>query len=54
VCLTERGLRAQRAAREIVAEIERDWSRVLGEDDYARLRELLTRLHVALWPPAES
>lgn len=49
VCFTERGVRAQGAAREIVAQIERDWSRVLGRDDFAALRELLKRLHTALW-----
>jgi len=49
VCFTERGIRAQAAAREIVAQIERDWSKMLGPDDFARLRELLKRLHSALW-----
>ena len=49
VRLTERGVRAQQAAREIVAEIEEDWSRLLG-GDFASLRELLHRLHEALWP----
>jgi DNA-binding MarR family transcriptional regulator len=49
VCFTERGARAQIAAREIVAQIERDWSRMLGSDDLAKLRELLQRLHEALW-----
>lgn len=50
VCLTERGTRAQQAAREIVAEIEQDWSQLLGPRDFAVLRELLERLHDALWP----
>ncbi|HEX8208393.1 MAG TPA: MarR family transcriptional regulator [Solirubrobacteraceae bacterium] len=52
VRLTERGLRAQDAGREIVGEIEQDWSRLLGVRDFATLRGLLERLHDALWPPA--
>jgi DNA-binding MarR family transcriptional regulator len=51
VRLTERGRQAQDAAREIVAQIEQDWSGVLGQRDFARLRELLRRLHDGLWPP---
>jgi DNA-binding MarR family transcriptional regulator len=47
---TERGARAQDAAREIVAQIEHDWSRLLGESEFASLRALLERLHDALWP----
>ena len=54
VCLTERGVLAQRAGREIVAEIERDWSRLLGGRDFATLRELLERLHEELWPASEA
>lgn len=54
VRLTERGARAQEAAREIVAQIEHDWSLVLGRDDFATLRELLRRLHDALWPSYEA
>jgi DNA-binding MarR family transcriptional regulator len=50
VCLTERGTRAQEAAREIIAEIEQDWGELLGADDFAVLRALLQRLHDALWP----
>jgi DNA-binding MarR family transcriptional regulator len=50
VCLTDRGARAQQAAREIVAEIEQDWSQALGRRDFATLRRLLRRLHDALWP----
>ena len=51
VCLTQRGTRAQEAAREIIAEIEHDWGELLGADDFAVLRGLLQRLHDALWPP---
>jgi DNA-binding MarR family transcriptional regulator len=52
VCLTKRGARAQREAREIVAQIERDWSQALGRRDFAALRMLLERLHDVLWPPS--
>lgn len=51
---TERGAGAQEAAREIVAQIEHDWSLVLGRRDFATLRELLQRLHDALWPSSEA
>ena len=54
VCLTERGARAQQAAREIVAQIEQDWSHLLGTRDFAMLRELLQRLHEALWPALDD
>ena len=54
VRLTDRGTQAQGAAREIVAEIETDWSELLGERDFARLRELLQRLHEGLWPPERA
>ena len=50
VCLTKRGARAQREARKIVAEIERDWGRTFGERDLVALRALLERLHEMLWP----
>jgi DNA-binding MarR family transcriptional regulator len=53
VCMTEKGVRAQRAGGRIVRDIEHDWSALMGERDFERLRELLTRLHDALWPPAE-
>jgi DNA-binding MarR family transcriptional regulator len=54
VRLTERGARAQEAAREIVAQVEQDWSRVLGGRDFATLRALLQRLHTAIWPDSED
>jgi DNA-binding MarR family transcriptional regulator len=54
VSFTKRGARAQQAAREIVAEIERDWSELLGRRDLATLRELLQQLHDALWPESEG
>lgn len=54
VCLTERGARAQQAAREIVAQIEQDWSSLLGRREFATLRALLQRLHEALWPVSQD
>jgi len=50
VRFTERGARAQEAAREIIGQIESDWSRLLGTRDFEALRELLRRLHEKLWP----
>jgi len=50
VCLTQRGRRAQEAARKIVAEIEGDSGELLGAEDFVVLRALLQRLHEALWP----
>jgi DNA-binding MarR family transcriptional regulator len=54
VCLTEHGVRAQQAAREIVAQIEHDWSQLLGRRDFAILRGLLQRLHDALWQAPDA
>ena len=54
VRLTERGRQAQQAAREIVAEIEADWSNLLGRRDFATLRRLLERLHDELWPASRD
>ena len=48
--MTERGAQAQKAARDIVTQIERDWSLLLGSQDFTELRSLLKRLHDALWP----
>jgi DNA-binding MarR family transcriptional regulator len=45
VHLTERGVAAVRAIREIVLEVEADWERQLGRDRFAQLRELLERLN---------
>ena len=52
VRMTERGAGAQRAGTEIVRQIERDWSALLGEGEFAALRDHLQRLHDALWPPS--
>jgi DNA-binding MarR family transcriptional regulator len=54
VRLTERGARAQKAARELVAQIEDDWGRALGRRDFALLRAHLERLHETLWPLPED
>ena len=54
VCLTKRGARAQEEARKIVADIEQDWSQLLGMRDFATLRALLQGLHKALWPNSED
>jgi DNA-binding MarR family transcriptional regulator len=50
VRMTERGAEVQRAGTEIVRQIERDWSTLLGESDFTVLRDQLQRLHDALWP----
>lgn len=50
IALTQRGRRAMRVMREAMRELERDWERELGRDDFARLRELLRRLNDAVAP----
>jgi len=45
ICLTERGWDEVRAALRIIAGIEKDWSRRLGERRMEELRELLTELN---------
>lgn len=50
VRLTKRGAEAQRLGTEIVRQIEADWSALLGEGEFAALRDHLQRLHDALWP----
>jgi DNA-binding MarR family transcriptional regulator len=50
VRMTERGAEVQRSGTEIVRQIERDWSALLGEGEFAALRDHLQRLHDALWP----
>lgn len=42
--LTERGWEAGKAMREIVRELEDEWSRALGPERFAELRDLLTEL----------
>lgn len=53
VRLTPRGIQAQSVARQIIAQVERDWARAVGRDDFAALRALLERLHDALWPQGD-
>ena len=50
VRMTPRGAEAQRKGTEIVRQIETDWSALLGEGEFAALRDHLQRLHDALWP----
>ena len=50
VRMTDRGAEAQRVGTEIVRQIETDWSALLGEGEFAALRDHLQRLHDALWP----
>lgn len=45
--VTPRGVRAIAAIREIVLEVEAEWSRQLGPRRFAQLRELLMRLQPA-------
>jgi DNA-binding MarR family transcriptional regulator len=47
---THRGHAAVAEARRIAAEIERDWTRIIGERSMADLRRRLEQLHDALWP----
>jgi DNA-binding MarR family transcriptional regulator len=48
---TARGHAAVAEARRVAAEIERDWTDLLGQQPMAQLRRLLEQLHQALWPP---
>jgi len=50
VRLTLRGAEAQAVARELIAQVEQDWAGLLGRNDFRALRDLLERLHDALWP----
>jgi DNA-binding MarR family transcriptional regulator len=47
---TERGHAAVAQARQVAAEIEREWTALLGEEEMAALRRSLEALHAALWP----
>jgi DNA-binding MarR family transcriptional regulator len=44
--VTPRGAAAIKAIREIVLEVETDWTQQLGPRRFAQLRELLSQLHV--------
>lgn len=48
VCATERGTELYAIARDVVAEIETDWSRRLGRAKMRRLRELLQELNAEI------
>lgn len=48
---TERGHAAVAEARRAAAEIEREWTALLGERKMKQLRTLLVELHEAIWPP---
>lgn len=48
---TARGHDAVSQARRVAAEIEAEWTGLLGEARMRRLRTLLEELHDALWPP---
>jgi DNA-binding MarR family transcriptional regulator len=51
---TERGQAAVAEARRVAAEIEREWTELLGAERMAQLRELLEALHDALWPGSQG
>ena len=55
IVITARGLRAARAMRDIVREVETDWEQRLGSERFAQLRHLLTDLnaHVAADRPPD-
>jgi DNA-binding MarR family transcriptional regulator len=48
VTATDRGREVYAVARQVVAELERDWTARLGEDKMRRLRELLEELNDGL------
>jgi DNA-binding MarR family transcriptional regulator len=48
---TRRGRAAVAEARRAAAEIEREWTKLLGEKRMRELRSLLEQLNDALWPP---
>jgi DNA-binding MarR family transcriptional regulator len=55
VYLTVRGESAMSTIRDLVAELEAEWRRQLGHDEFAKLRELLAHLNaVAVRPTVPS
>ena len=52
ICLTERGWDEVRAALAIIAQLEEEWARRLGERRMAQLRALLTELATTAEQPA--
>jgi DNA-binding MarR family transcriptional regulator len=53
VRLTKKGDAAVAEARRVAAEIEREWSKLVGAEKLAQLKALLAELHDALWPPVD-
>ena len=53
VMATDRGRAGVDEARRVAAEIEREWSALIGAQRMRELRALLTELHEALWPEAQ-
>ena len=47
---TERAQAAERAAREVIAEMRMTWAALMGEDELTALEAGLRRLRAALWP----
>lgn len=48
---TARAHAAERAAREVIADIRADWATRIGEQEMADLEAGLRRLRATLWPP---
>lgn len=48
VVLTQRGEQVQRSALRLTRRIEKEWAQLIGEEEMARLRELLESLYDAL------
>jgi DNA-binding MarR family transcriptional regulator len=47
---TERGLAAERAARNAIAQVHAAWTQLLGDSEMQHLESSLRRLRAALWP----
>lgn len=47
---TERGLAAERAGRDAIADAHAAWTQLLGAEEMERLENSLRRLRAALWP----
>ena len=48
---TDRGHAAVAEARRVAEDIEREWTKLLGQQTMTELRRRLEQLHDALWPP---
>ena len=51
---TKHGHAAVAEARRVAAEIETEWTTLIGHAQMSQLRGLLEALHEALWPPASA